>query len=141
MSDVLNISEDSLTDSFIEENLEIIKKAAEGNTGAIEELRVAASKDILLHVIGETDFSKIDADLQNLQNEIASYALTHKLKIGAELDEVSHQAFLQKCTEIVQQAGMTAKQATEYFKALGYDVEVEEVTIKGGTQTRTQSGN
>ncbi len=49
MSDVLNISEDFLSDDFITENMEDIEKAANGDAEAIDRLRAAALEDIVMN--------------------------------------------------------------------------------------------
>lgn len=46
---------------------------------------------------------------------------------------------MDKCNELVALAGMTVAEADEYFKRMGYDVEVVEETRPGKTTTRTQT--
>lgn len=121
MEDVVNVDTGALSDDFIVDNLKDIEAAANGDAAAVERLRKAASEDILVQVTGATDFSSIDSDLQNLANTISDYAANNNLEIGASLDNSS---FIDSCNEMIKAAGMTATQAADYFKALGYDADI-----------------
>jgi hypothetical protein len=121
MGDVLNIDGGNLTDGFIEENLQDIEKAANGDVEAIERLRNAASQDILCQVMGVSDFSELNADMQNLHNEISNFAANNNLEIGATINNGD---FLAKCNEMIMASGMTATEVGNYLKAMGYDAKV-----------------
>ena len=142
MSDVLNLDTDTLSDDFLTsaDNLELMKKAAEGNTDAIESLRAAAAKDIIQHCdVYLTGDDAVRAKLNELSAEIDDYALNNDLEIGAYVNDSQ---FIAACNEIIRTAGMTAQQAGDYFKALGYDanVKTKTETIEGHTESITEKG-
>lgn len=115
MSDVLGVSEDFLSDSFILQNMEDIKLAAEGDAEAIDRLAIAAAQDILINI----DFA--DEELRNkaltLHSDLAT--MLPNIEVGATL--TGEDEFLQKAQEIVAAAGMTAEQANAYFRAMGFE--------------------
>ena len=131
MGDVLNIDGSALSDDFIVSNLNDIKAAADGDVEAIERLRAAASQDILMQVVGVSDFSQLEADLQEEANYLAEYANSNDLTIGAYLDDSQ---FIAACNNMITQAGMTAEEIGNYLQALGYDAEVS--TVKQETTSQ-----
>lgn len=135
MGDVLNIDPDMMSTDFIVDNLDLIQKAAEGDTDAIQQLRVEASNDILMNVMGISDFSSLDEELQNEIAYVNQLAADNNFEIGASLDDSE---FLAACMDIVNQAGMTAEQATAYLASMGIDATVTEVPVEE-TATRTVS--
>ena len=135
MGDVLNIDPDMMSTDFIVDNLDLIQKAAKGDTEAIQQLRVEASNDILMNVMGVSDFSSLDEDLQNEIAYVNQLAADNDFEIGASLDDSE---FLAACMDIVNQAGMTAEQATAYLASMGIDATVTEVPVEE-TATRTVS--
>lgn len=134
VADVLGVTDAGiLTDKFIIENLKDIEAAANGDVEAIERLRDAAGQDLLMQVVGATDFSQVDEDIRNLHNDIGGY----KFEVGVTMNSGE---FFEKCNEIVQKAGMTATEATNYFKEMGYDVVLEETTVAGTQSVSRQTG-
>ena len=139
-ADLLDIDMDSLSDDFIknEENLELMKQAAEGSEEAYQKLQETAGKDILAQ-IGidtsqyETDLAKLNALAQ--QTEDMGLA---DIEAGASLDDTD---FLNTLTNMVNQAGMTAQEATDYLASMGIDAEVvsdtQTATDKNETVTVT----
>ena len=125
MADMLDIDASSLSKGFISdiENLNLMKKAAEGDTQAYEDLRKAAAEDILAHCEIENQ-EEFDEALTNLNTKIADMNL-EDIEVGADLSGVD--GFLDACNELVNAAGMTAKQATDYLSSMGVDAQVEEI--------------
>ena len=128
MGDVLNIDASSLSDGFFEsaENLDLMSKAAEGDTDAIEALRIAAATDIVqnceAYLNGDED---VKARLNELNNMVTNFANENNLEIGASIDDTQ---FLAACNEMIKASGMTAQQVGDYFQALGYDATVSTQT-------------
>lgn len=142
MSDVLNLDVGTLSNDFLTsaENLDLMKKAAKGDTDAIESLRAAAAKDIVQHCdVYLTGDDIVRAKLDQLSAEIDDYAINNNLEIGAYVDDSQ---FIAACNEIIRTAGMTAQQAGDYFKALGYDANViwEESVQEPRTEKITETG-
>lgn len=125
MSDMLNIDADSLSTEFLSnaENLQLMKEAAEGSTDAYEKLRQAAQEDILAHceIVNEEEFQTA---LANLNNQIDTINLKD-IEIGADL--YGYENFISACEDMINAAGMTAQQATDYLSSMGVDAEVETV--------------
>lgn len=128
MSDILGTSEDFISNDFIVEHLEEIEKAATGDEEAIRSLQRALSDDILCTVMGVSDFTQLDADLQNLQNEVWTLS-NQDIEVGATLDQGE---FINSANELIKNAGMTVDEAQAYFNSLGYEPEfvTEEQTVK-----------
>lgn len=118
VADVLNVSNDYVSNDFIVEHLNDIKLAAEGDIAAIERLRVAFVENIA----GEEVFSEIKDEFLDFQN----FLLTNPLELGAKLDNHS---FIDACNQMIASGKMTALQVQEAFKSLGFDVELNSVTV------------
>ena len=122
---MLNTSED-LSEEFWNnaENMENIKKAAEGDTEALGKLQKAATKDYLVNLALDpnNNFSEdaINAIL-TLSDFIEGYELP-KLNAGDILDD---QEFIARCNELIAASGMTAEQVSSAFMSMGYDVEFD----------------
>ena len=120
---MLNTSED-LSDAFWNnaENMKNLKKAAEGDTAALEELQKAAAADYIVSLKAEADTAEIAAALDELANYVLGYDLP-ELEVGAQLDD---SAFIEGCNSLIKASNMTQEQVSNAFKAMGYDVEFEE---------------
>ena len=122
---MLNTSED-LSEEFWNnaENMENIKKAAEGDTEALGKLQKAATKDYLVNLALDpnNNFSEdaVNAIL-TLADFIEGYELP-KLNAGDILDD---QEFIARCNELIAASGMTAEQVSSAFMSMGYDVEFD----------------
>jgi hypothetical protein len=133
--DLIDVDGSSLSAEFLTstENLEDMKKALEGDEEAYKRLQAAAGKDILAQV--GIDTSQYEADLATLMG-MAATAEGEGLadvEAGASLDNAN---FLQALTDMVNAAGMTAQQATDYLSSMGVDAEVvEEETTTPEPQT------
>ena len=125
--EILNLDINSLSGDFFNnaENLNLLEQAAQGSTDAVEALRRAAADDILLHLnadIAQSTIDKIHTRLDGLQDYLANT----NFEIGSIRDE----KFLESCRQIVADAKMTATEAANYFKALGYDLQFESTPLK-----------
>ena len=138
MGDLLDIDASSLSDDFAQnaENLDLMEQAANGSEEAIDQLRMNAQEDILQ----QCGVSMDDTDFRNTYDEVQ--ALLDKknfddIEVGADL---KGDGFLNKCTELVNSAHMTAQQAEDYLTAMGIDAEIEEVPVPAEeTTTETQN--
>lgn len=143
---MLNTSED-LSDAFWDnaKNIDNLKKAAEGDKQALEDLQKAASQDYIMKIAAETDDEEIIAELTKFSDFIGGYDFP-ELEVGAELDDTN---FINKCNEMIKSSGMTAEQVSESFKQMGFDavidtahgmVKVPQTTIHG-TRTDNPDGS
>ncbi len=133
-SDLLDLDGDSLSDAFLKntDNLQKMKEAANGSTQAYDELLQRAGRDILTQV--GLDTSKFDSDRDRVWADMEQ--LTGQkfpdIEVGANLND---QGFLQGLTDMVNAAGMTAAQATDYLASMGVDAQV----IEDKTTTKDQT--
>ena len=139
LSDVLGVSSDVIDGEFIANNLDLIQSAAEGSEEAIASLKSQLAQDILCKVVGVTDFSQIDQDIQKLFNNVVS--LSNELQIGvtANMDD---SAFIQAMNELITKTGMTVDEAQGIMNSLGYEPVFDETTAEVPTTiTTTQIEN
>lgn len=127
--DLLDISKGSLSKSFITntENLELMEQAANGNVEAYNELAKRAGEDIIAQCKLETDFDQaaFDTALANFQSLLGDIDLPN-LEVGTDLTGVD--GFIAACEQLVNAAGMTATQATDYLSSMGVNAEVTNET-------------
>ena len=123
LSNITGISDKELfTKDWIKKNQTTLDQLAKGSTKAIDKIRKAAADEILVKVSGVESFDQVADDFKYLHNYLWEYAKNNSIEVGAKIDNAQ---FLDACNEIIAAAGFTAEQAGEYFKALGYNVEVE----------------
>lgn len=124
---MLNTSVD-LSDAFWDnaDNMKNIKRAAEGDVAALEDLQKAAAADYIIQLDANIDDENISSKLQELATFISDFDFP-KLEAGDILD---NQEFIDKCQELINASGMTALEVSDAFKAMGFDVKFknEEVT-------------
>lgn len=126
-ADMLDIDIGSLSDDFVmnADNLELMKKAAEGSEEAYNQLQEIARQDIATHVgFDDAEFQQGFSDLMSKYYEGQSL---EDLEVGASLN---NEGFLQGLTDMVNNAHMTAQQATDYLASMGVDAKVETVKEK-----------
>lgn len=123
LSDLSEESQKSLLDGeFLVKNAEDIEAALNGDVEALNRLQSAAAEQYVIDFASTKDnFNDIKDDINSLNKEISS--LNQDIEIGAKL--TGDDEFVQKCQNMIDTAGMTAKEAREYFASMGYDVEFE----------------
>lgn len=126
LSKVIDVEEDYISDSFVQEHMGEIAKAAEGDAEAIDSLRAAMANEIVLDVGADTGIA--EEQLLNLSNNVLSQ-IPDDLEIGATLDDAQ---FLEAANRLIAESGMTAEEAQAYFNSIGY-----EPTFETETQTVT----
>lgn len=126
--DLLDLDGSQLSQDFLQnaENLDLMKKAAEGSTAAYDELLNRAQDDMLqAHVkpvLDDGSTNELYESLNNLSDSIRDSI--KDIEVGAELND---EGFLQSLSDLVNAAGMTAEEATDYLSSMGIDAEVEQV--------------
>lgn len=125
--DLLDIDGENFSSSFLKsaENLELMRQALEGSEEAYQQLQQMAGQEILAHI--GLDTSQYFTDLNSVISaaEQATGQGWADIEAGASLND---EGFLQALTDIVNAAGMTAEQATDYLSSMGVDAEVVEQT-------------
>ena len=118
---VLNIDAGNLSEEFLTsaDNLELMKKAAQGDVEALEQLRLLAGQDIIanMHIEGVSDEerTKLTGELANLAAQLPD------VEVGADIDDT---AFVQKLNKMMQDGNITAETVNAILSSMGYDVEV-----------------
>ena len=140
LSDILNTEEDFISEDYIVEHLEDIKKAAEGNEDAIQNLKDALIEDIVLKVAAEND---LEYKIPTLLDQIEKLQATiPNIDVGTEIhmDETTYDNFIARMQDIINTAGMTAEQANALFSTMGFETEFvteKQPVKKTGYGTRT----
>lgn len=109
------------------------KKAAEGDTKALVDLRKESSNKIIAEFIIDIEDQKIKNHVQELHDSLQTILLD---PITAEID-LDSEDFLNTCNEMIAAAGLTAEQAQAYFASMGYNAKVT-VTEVDGEKKSTQ---
>ena len=135
-SDLLDLDGESLSENFLmsTNNLELMKAAIQGNEDAYNQLMEAAQQDIAAQI--GLDVTKFDEDFNHLMSLYYKGQNLDDLEIGASLN---NQDFLDGLTQMVNAAGMTAQQATDYLASMGVDAEVVEEKTDG-TEVNQETG-
>ena len=132
---LLDIDGSELSSEFLNntEHLEDMKKALQGDEEAYKRLQTAARQDIATKIgIDDAEFQAGFADLMDKYYQGQSL---DDLEVGASLDNAN---FLQGLSDMVNAAGMTAEEATNYLSSMGVDAEV---VTKPKTVTETVGYN
>lgn len=131
LQDILNLNTEDfqlLPADFAQKHWDLINDVTNGVEGAVDELRNVASQEILLDVVGEADFSKVDEDLAELHQKILDFD-NESFEVGIAIDPEDHAEFFTSCNELINAAKMSAEQAQAYFASMGYDAEVEKIEV------------
>ena len=131
---MLNVSED-LSDEFFNnaENMEDLKKAANGDMEAIERLQKAAAKDILFGVDFDKD-SLSDAE-QTLLDTLDKFD-PDDIKIGTTLDD---SGMTEAFNALIASGEMTAEQVSAALENIGFEPELsyEEMSLGDAAKAST----
>lgn len=133
--DMFDIDGSSLSDAFLTsaDNLELLKEAANGSEEAYAELQDRMQQDIEAQLsLDDTNFFDEKAAV-----EAAMDAMNFEdIEVGASLDTGN---FYSQLEDLVNSAGMTAQQATDYLASMGIDAELETVQKKEPVQKTVNS--
>lgn len=116
LSDLIQVSEDFISNDFIADHLNEIERAAMGDTAAIDSLRQAMAQDLIINAtinntgVREQAFGLL-ADVNNI---LASKDIT----IGATIND---QDLIAKINEILRVTGMSVEEAQAMLNSLGFE--------------------
>lgn len=131
--------------SFIEQNLEDIKAATEGDIDALDRLRLAAARLNASKVYIDVDLPSdvVSAQLDNIMDMVAQ-ADAMDIEVGASIDD---SAFLSALSNMMSSSQSTANAVSAAFESMGYSVEwtpnkttatvAETIMANGGTGNTT----
>jgi TP901 family phage tail tape measure protein len=133
--DMFDMDGSSLSDSFLTsaDNLELLKQAANGSEEAYAELQDRMQQDIEAQLnLDDTNFFDEKAAVEAAMDEMNF----EDIEVGASLDTGN---FYSQLEDLVNSAGMTAQQATDYLASMGIDAELETVEKKEPVQKTVNS--
>ena len=135
-ADLLDLPFESLSPDFTQDidNFNLLKAAVQGDEQAYNQLAEAARQDIIAHI----ELKDADAFYNQLNNvqSMMDQMNFQDIQIGAVLDDTNFIAGLQN---MVNAAGMTAQQATDYLASMGVDAQVIENNAPS-TETKETTG-
>lgn len=122
---MLNVSGE-LSDEFFNnvENMEDLKKAANGDMEAIERLQKAAAKDILFGV--DFDESSLKHEEETLLKMLNDFN-PDDIKIGTTLDD---SGMTDAFNALIKSSQITAEEASKALESIGYEPEITYETVK-----------
>ena len=134
LSEVLNIDAGTLSDTFIESGdaLEYAQRMAEGDMSAIDDLRRAASKDIIQNLSiqlkkGE-DIKTVRSDLLSELNQLQAEIDAGTITVTTDLDD---NPFIQKLNKMLADSQISAEQASNILSSIGMEANVKYAEGKG----------
>ena len=115
MADILNVSSEDLSNDFVEKNLDDIKRLADGDLSALDDLREAAAQDYVIRLNRE---GNLNADeLAWLQQKIIEVSGMN-VDVGANLDDAD---FIAGLNDMLANGSMTVEQMNTLLSQMGYD--------------------
>ena len=157
--DIFNLSDEHfqlLPDDFIQQNWKQLDKALHGSEKDFAALGNEIGNIIQKNLIKETEKNgkamvdqlrndleeSINQGAEELQNNLNIVNDFHdaldslnNLDIETQVKVTGTTEFLDQCNAMVKAAGWSATQAQEYFKSMGYDVELETTTVPEHPET------
>lgn len=139
LSDLLDISTEFIDLDFVdtlandEESMELMKKAAEGDGEAIDQLRQKALESIVLNMEISGDLS--NEELWTKVQELQSTLDTMPLEVGTKIDlsgvDEGETEFINSLNEMIASAGLTTAQVNAMLSGMGFSATFasEEQTI------------
>lgn len=121
--DMLDLDGSNLSNSFLKsaKNLGLMEDAMNGDKEAYQELQSLARQDLAVQFgIDDKDFQD---KFNNLLDQCGYASNLDDVEVGAELNADGFQAGLEK---LVNDAHLTADEATDYLSSMGIDAEVVE---------------
>lgn len=121
--DMLDIDGSDLSNSFLKsaKNLGLMEDAMNGSEEAYQELQSLARQDLSIQFgIDDTEFQQ---GFDNILQEYIHVSSLDDIEVGADLND---EKFLAELTNMVNAAGLTADEATDYLSSMGVDAEVVE---------------
>lgn len=109
---------------FVEDNLDLIKQALDGNVDSLIELQHLST----IEFVGNLDLP------EEKMNQLIDYVNQYngfEMEMGAELDD---EGFISTLNNMMEQGLMTAEQVQQYLNSMGYEADV-----KTAERTMTQS--
>ena len=120
---LLDISEDYVSSDFVTKHLDLIAQAAEGDTEAIDELRVELSQNVNSMLASAVSSTEKDAQkIEGWLNDLTAQALAFDdLEVGASLYLNGKDGFVEALNEMIAATGMTVDQVNALCDSMGFE--------------------
>lgn len=117
LANMLGMEENLISSSFVEDHLNEIERAANGDKEAIDELQIVAGKETLINVgINNLPQSEIQSFIDQVNNlEIPD------IEVGATIDDTSEGGFIDCLDNLIKNAGLTQTQVNEILGGMGFE--------------------
>lgn len=122
VADLLDMETEDIDNKFIEDNLDLIKDAAQGDGKAIDDLKDKLHEEVKINLVN--DLKSQILDIEDQLNGLDKF-LDRELKAGIELDDTD---FIEKLNEIVEKTGMSAEQINKFLKSRNIEAKYVEET-------------
>lgn len=106
-----------------------LQKAVKGDTSELIGLRTQMGKDYVATL--DIEDEQVKTKINSLTEELAALSDSNEFQVKIAADPEAYAQFVNTCNQIIADAGMTAEQAQEYFKSIGFDAVIKEKDIKG----------
>lgn len=106
-----------------------LQKAVKGDTSELIGLRTQMGKDYVATL--DIEDKEIKTKINSLTEELAALSDSNEFQVKIAADPEAYAQFVNTCNQIIADAGMTAEQAQEYFKSIGFDAVIKEKDIEG----------
>ena len=125
LADTLNVSEDSLSNNLIQNNLEDIEALAAGDEEALNRLRAAAGQDIAMGFYMSEDSNLSEESLQLLEDKALEIS-SLDIEVGADVND---EQFVNALNNMMANGELTKDQVNEYLRGIGVEPHFETDTI------------
>lgn len=117
LSKVIGVEEAAISNKFIEDHLDEIKKAANGDAEAIDNLRATLVDDMIADIIVHNGLD--DATTQSIMDNYAT--LKEQMKgIDIGMTVKGDHEVIKTLQKIINASGMTQKQANQFLQGIGF---------------------
>lgn len=124
LSDLLGVNKDFISSSFVVNNLDLIREAANGSETAIDALRSALQDDIIAKIRVENGLNEeVLNSIIDIRNRAQQFFDENPNAVRIQLDPNDQNDFITACNNMIQNAGLTAAQVNALFGSMGYDVQ------------------
>ena len=122
MADGLNAAfgEDTFDAKFVADNLDMVKKAMEGDIAAMQQLQDKAGEEILIDITPATKASELSDVAKEINDWIGSQSF-NDLKIGASLDSTG---MTDSFNEMLLNGEATVEEMNKLLKGIGFEPEI-----------------
>ena len=132
MEDMFGIKPDA---SFIEDNLKMIQQLAQGDITVLDDLQKAMAKDYITDIVINDE--EAQAKMDGILAQIMAMDLEN-IEIGASIADAP---FYDALNMMLTQGQLTADQVNDILSTIGYNPEIEMVTLPFDQADYTQASN